>query len=58
VLLFNAVVGTCDQMLGELKQNRRHPMPVADLAPKEFFQRMGADVWDRWQSPADTSLHK
>jgi 2-methylisocitrate lyase-like PEP mutase family enzyme len=47
VLLFNAVVGVCDQMLGELKQKRRHPMPVADVAPKEFFRRMGAEDWDK-----------
>lgn len=45
-LLFNAVVGVCDRMLGELKTTRRHPMPVADVAPKEFFRRMGADDWD------------
>jgi len=47
VLLFNAVVGVCDQMLGELRQTRRHPVPVADVAPKEFFRRMGAEEWDR-----------
>lgn len=46
-LLFNAVVGVCDRMLGELKTTRRHPMPVADVAPKEFFQRMGAAEWDQ-----------
>ena len=46
VLLFNAVVGVCDQMLGELKAARRHPKPIADVSPKEFFQRMGADDWD------------
>jgi 2-methylisocitrate lyase-like PEP mutase family enzyme len=47
VLLFNAVVGVCDRMLDELARQRRHPMPVADVAPKEFFRRMGADVWDK-----------
>ncbi len=46
-LLFNAVVGVCDRMLGELKTTRRHPMPVADVAPKEFFRRMGAADWDK-----------
>ncbi|HTW63370.1 MAG TPA: isocitrate lyase/PEP mutase family protein [Bryobacteraceae bacterium] len=46
VLLFNAVMGVCDQMLGELKQKRRHPMPVTDVAPQEFFRRMGAAQWD------------
>ncbi len=46
VLLFNAVVGVCDQMLGELKRAGRHPLPVADVPPKEFFRRMGAEEWD------------
>jgi 2-methylisocitrate lyase-like PEP mutase family enzyme len=46
VLLSNAVVGACDQMLGELKQTRRHPVPAADVPPKEFFRRMGAEEWD------------
>ncbi|HEX5226240.1 MAG TPA: isocitrate lyase/PEP mutase family protein [Bryobacteraceae bacterium] len=46
VLLFNAVVGVCDRMLGELKHERRHPMPAADIPPREFFRRMGADEWD------------
>jgi 2-methylisocitrate lyase-like PEP mutase family enzyme len=50
VLLFNAVVGVCDQMLGELKKNRRHPMPIADVPPKEFFRRMGAEEWDKWST--------
>jgi 2-methylisocitrate lyase-like PEP mutase family enzyme len=47
VLLFNAVVGVCDQMLGELKQKRRHPIPGADVSPKDFFRRMGAEEWDK-----------
>jgi len=47
VLLFNAVVGVCDKMLADLKQKRRHPIPGADVAPKEFFRRMGAEEWDK-----------
>jgi len=47
VMLFNAVVGVCDRMLDELKQRRRHPIPGADVAPREFFQRMGAEEWDK-----------
>lgn len=47
VLLFNTVAGACDQMLSELRQKRRHPMPLADIAPQEFFNRMGAQEWDR-----------
>lgn len=46
VLLFNAVAGVCDQMLAELKRTQRHPVPSADIPPKEFFRRMGADEWD------------
>jgi 2-methylisocitrate lyase-like PEP mutase family enzyme len=53
VLLFNAVVGTCDRMLDELKQKRRHPIPSADVAPKEFFRRMGAEDWDQIRAGAD-----
>ena len=53
VLLFNAVVGICDQMLDELKRQRRHPMPVADVAPKEFFRRMGAEDWDKVKAGGD-----
>jgi 2-methylisocitrate lyase-like PEP mutase family enzyme len=49
VLLFNAVAGVCDQMLDELKRTGRHPVPPADVAPQEFFRRMGADDWDRVQ---------
>jgi 2-methylisocitrate lyase-like PEP mutase family enzyme len=49
VLLFNAVVGACDKMLDELKQKRRHPVPVADVAPKEFFRRMGSEEWDKFR---------
>jgi 2-methylisocitrate lyase-like PEP mutase family enzyme len=47
VLLFNAVVGVCDQMLDELKRLGRHPVPGADVPPKEFFRRMGAEEWDK-----------
>jgi 2-methylisocitrate lyase-like PEP mutase family enzyme len=50
VLLFNAVVGVCDQILSELKTTRRHPMPIADVPPKDFFRRMGAEEWDKVRS--------
>ena len=56
--LFHAVIGTCDQMLGEPKQQRRHPTPAAEVAPREFFQRMGAEEWDRWRASADSSTDK
>jgi 2-methylisocitrate lyase-like PEP mutase family enzyme len=50
-LLFNAVVGVSDRLLAELKTMRRHPMPVADVAPKEFFRRMGAEEWNLLARP-------
>lgn len=46
VLLFNAVAGICDEMLAELNRTQRHPIPLADIPPKEFFRRMAADEWD------------
>jgi 2-methylisocitrate lyase-like PEP mutase family enzyme len=57
VLLFNAVVGVCDRMLDELKQKRRHPMPGADVAPREFFRRMGAEEWDRIRTTETPGAH-
>lgn len=56
VLLFNAAVGVCDQMLGELKKTHRHPLPVADIEPKEFFRRMGSAEWDQLSSRGNSSL--
>jgi len=55
VLLFNAVVGVCDQMLAELQQKRRHPIPGADAPPKEFFRRMGAAEWDQISADSQSS---
>jgi len=55
-LLFTAVIGVCDRLLDEVKQTRRHPLPVADITVKECFQRLGADEWDevreRFRAPA------
>ena len=45
-LLLASVVGACDQALAALKRERRHPAPLADLGPRQLFQRAGADEWD------------
>ncbi len=45
-LLFTAVIGVCDRLLEEVKQTRRHPLPVADITVRECFQRLGSDEWD------------
>jgi 2-methylisocitrate lyase-like PEP mutase family enzyme len=44
-LLLAAVMGACDEMLGKLKSEMRHPVPSADLSPAEMFARVGADEW-------------
>ncbi len=45
-LLIQSVVGICDQMLAELRTNRRHPRPVKEITVPEMFRRFGADEWD------------
>ena len=45
-LLIANVVGICDRMLAELKESRRHPAPVSEIAVSEMFRRFGADEWD------------
>ena len=46
-LLFKTVIGACDAVLKELKETRRHPVPVADMTVREAFRRVGAEEWDR-----------
>ena len=41
VLLFNAVVGVCDQMLDELKQARRHPIANGGRRAEGVFPANG-----------------
>jgi 2-methylisocitrate lyase-like PEP mutase family enzyme len=45
-LLFKAVIGFCDTMLGELKAKGRHPDIDTKLTVREAFRRVGADQWD------------
>jgi len=44
-LLFRGVIGCCEELLAEVKQDR-FPAPPKDLSPHEAFQRFGADKWD------------
>jgi 2-methylisocitrate lyase-like PEP mutase family enzyme len=46
-LLFKTVLGACDAALRELKETRRHPVPVAAMTVQEGFRRIGAEEWDR-----------
>jgi 2-methylisocitrate lyase-like PEP mutase family enzyme len=45
-LLLANVIGACDAALQALRREMRHPVPVADLSPREMFRRAGADEWD------------
>jgi 2-methylisocitrate lyase-like PEP mutase family enzyme len=45
-LLFKAVIGVCDAMLGKLKTKGRHPDIDTKLTVREAFRRVGADQWD------------
>ena len=45
-LLFKAVIGACDAMLGALKAGGRHPDLQTPMTVKDAFRRLGADEWD------------
>lgn len=45
-LLLASVIGAVDQALEGLKREQRHPIPIADLGPREMFNRVGALDWD------------
>lgn len=45
-LLLKCVVGICEQKLGELKTEHRHPAPVKEMTVREMFERVGAAEWD------------
>jgi 2-methylisocitrate lyase-like PEP mutase family enzyme len=45
-LLFKAVIGTCDNVLAEMKSQGKHPVPAGDMSIKVGFARVGANEWD------------
>ena len=62
-LLFKAVIGVCDQLLSELKSQRRHPQIETQMTVRDAFRRVGADEWDavserfRGDAPASERSH-
>lgn len=61
-LLFKTVIGACDEVLGELKRQRRHPAPsqaLKDLTVRDAFRRVGADEWEplrqKFRKPMDNA---
>ena len=45
-LLLIQVIGACEQALKEMKEEDRHPVPLADLSPAAASDRVGANEWD------------
>ena len=45
-MLFKAVIGVCDSLLGQLKSQRRHPQIDGEMTVRDAFRRVGADEWD------------
>ncbi|MCB1549336.1 MAG: isocitrate lyase/PEP mutase family protein [Hyphomicrobiaceae bacterium] len=45
-MLIAGVIGICDELLGKLKAERRHPVPPGDPTVREVFARFGAAEWD------------
>lgn len=45
-LLLAQVIGSCEEILEELRETQIHPVPRKDLPPKEMFRRVGMEAWD------------
>ena len=45
-MLFKAVIGTCDAVLREMKEQGRHPILDTGMTVRDAFRRVGADEWD------------
>jgi 2-methylisocitrate lyase-like PEP mutase family enzyme len=45
-MLFKAVIGTCDNVLADLKTQGKHPLPAGDMNIKAGFARVGANEWE------------
>jgi 2-methylisocitrate lyase-like PEP mutase family enzyme len=45
-MLFKAVIGTCDNVLADLKTAGKHPVPAGDMNIKAGFARVGANEWE------------
>ncbi|HMK78512.1 MAG TPA: isocitrate lyase/PEP mutase family protein [Xanthobacteraceae bacterium] len=45
-MLFKAVLGTCDALLKQMKEEKRHPVLDTGMTVRDAFRRVGADEWD------------
>ena len=55
-VLLKTIYGACDIALKSLRDNHRHPTPLADISVQDAFRQFGADEWDarrtRFRTPA------
>jgi 2-methylisocitrate lyase-like PEP mutase family enzyme len=45
-MLFKAVIGSCDNVLADLRTEGKHPVPAGDMNIKAGFARVGANEWE------------
>jgi 2-methylisocitrate lyase-like PEP mutase family enzyme len=45
-MLFKAVLGACDALLRQMKDEKRHPILDTGMTVRDAFRRVGADEWD------------
>lgn len=45
-LLVRSFIGLCDEILKELKETNKMPVPIGNMSPHDAFRRFGADEWD------------
>jgi 2-methylisocitrate lyase-like PEP mutase family enzyme len=45
-LLLRSVIAVCEQMLAELKETRRHPLPLREFTTPELHDRLGRAEWE------------
>ena len=45
-MLFKAVIGSCDNVLADLRTEGKHPVPGGDMNIKAGFARVGANEWE------------
>lgn len=45
-LLLRSIVAVCEQMLAELKETHRHPLPLREFTTPELHDRLGRAEWE------------
>jgi len=45
-LLLAHIIGSCDEILQELRETHIHPIPHNNLSIRDMFRRLGSDEWD------------